>query len=256
MSEVTQVAAPVVQTDSAVTEVPTVDTAITEQEIKQDEPVIEKTFSQAEVDALIQKRLRKAESAWTRKQLAQVQEAQRTTNLQAPDRQAYRDDESFNQATLQHQIELQAEKLYQQRLEAQRQEERASKFQERAEKVADKYADFDSAMITLTTLPIKDDVAQVMSDVFADSEAGADVAYFLAKNPSKAVQIGKMSVVQAARELLKLETELASKPKPASKAPDPINPVGSRGKSSTSLPSDDDDIQTWMRKERERVAKR
>jgi hypothetical protein len=67
-----------------------------------------------------------------------------------------------------------------------------------------------------------------------------------------------MSPVKAARELARLEAELASKPKAQpSKAPEPIRPVGSRGAgSSSSLPSDDDDIATWMRKERERTQRR
>ena len=67
-----------------------------------------------------------------------------------------------------------------------------------------------------------------------------------------------MTPVKAARELTRIEAEILAKPKAQpSNAPEPITPVGSRGKSSTStMPSDDDDIDTWMRKERERMRRR
>jgi len=63
-----------------------------------------------------------------------------------------------------------------------------------------------------------------------------------------------MSAIGAAVELSKLERELATPKARPSNAPEPITPVGTRGRASTSnLPSDDDDIDTWMKKERKRT---
>jgi hypothetical protein len=135
---------------------------------------------------------------------------------------------------------------------AQEAERRQEAFIEKAEKAAERFPDFH-AVVSNPNLHIND----AMVEFIAESDLGADVAYYLGKNPMKASVIAQMSPVKAARELAKLESELAARPKATpSKAPEPIKPVGSRGSSGTALPSDDDDIETWMRKERERMRKR
>jgi hypothetical protein len=97
-----------------------------------------------------------------------------------------------------------------------------------------------------------------MTEFIAESDLGADVAYYLGKNPGKAHEISQLSTIRAARELGKIESELAARPKAnPSKAPEPISPVGQRGKASvSSLPSDSDDIDTWMKKEQARMRSR
>jgi hypothetical protein len=129
-------------------------------------------------------------------------------------------------------------------------EQRSEAFIEKAEKASERYPDFN-AVVSNPNLPINDGMAEFI----ADSDLGPDIAYFLGKNPSKAAQIAELSPIKAARELSRLEAEIAAKPKAQpSKAPEPINPVGSRSKTvASTLPSDDDDIDTWMRKERERL---
>ena len=97
-----------------------------------------------------------------------------------------------------------------------------------------------------------------MAEFISESDLGADVAYFLGKNPAKAAEIAGLTPMKAARELSRIESELAARPKATpSKALEPISPVGVRGKaSSSSLPSDSDDIDTWMRKEQARMRAR
>ena len=245
--EVAGTPAPVVTDDvKTVPDTPEATAANGDVETKEQAP--EKTFTQAEVDALIQKRLLKEERRVHRRAEAQLREQQAARVAQvAPQRDEFRDDDEFAQAQIDHLAAKRAEQILKDREQAQRQEQRAETFMEQAEKASERFPDFQT-VVSNPALQINDHMAEFI----AESELGADVAYYLGKNPMKASQIAKLSAVGAARELGRIETELASKPKATpSNAPDPIRPVGTRGKSSTStLPSDDDDIDTWMKKER------
>lgn len=219
-------------------------------EVDKQEQAKERVFTQAELDAAIQKRLVKEQRRIERQLREQL--AQQAT-AQPPKREAFQDDEAFLRAQIEHQAEQLARQKIEERTKAEQAEKLAESFQEKAEKAAERYPDFQ-AVVGNPALPIND----AMAEFIAESDHGPDVAYFLGKNPMKAAQIAQMTPVKAARELARIETELAAKPKATpSKAPDPITPVGSRGKSAAStLPSDDDDIETWMRKERERMRRR
>ena len=221
-------------------------------EPKQDEPA--KTFTQAEVDALIQKRLLKEERRVHRRIEQQLREQKQSEVLKTePRRDDFRDDEAFTQAQIDHLAERKAAEKLAERERAQQQEKVAESFLEKAEKAQERYPDYH-AVVGNPTLAINEG----MVEFIADSEHGADVAYYLGKNPMKAAQIAQMSPIKAARELSRIESEIASKPKAnPSKAPEPISPVGTRGKASSSpLPSDEDDIETWMKKEQARSRRR
>jgi hypothetical protein len=207
-----------------------------------------KTFSQAELDAIVAREKAKAE----RKAFREALRAQSQQPKQEPKREAFANDEAYTRAQLEHLAEQKAAEKLQERERAQEAERRQEAFIEKAEKAAERFPDFH-AVVSNPNLHIND----AMVEFIAESDLGADVAYYLGKNPMKASVIAQMSPVKAARELAKLESELAARPKATpSKAPEPIKPVGSRGSSGTALPSDDDDIETWMRKERERMRKR
>jgi len=221
-------------------------------EPKQDEQP--KTFTQAEVDALIQKRLLKEERRVHRRIEQQLREQKQAEVLKTePRRDDFRDDEAFTQAQIDHLAEKRAAEKLAERERAQQQERVAESFLEKAEKAQERYPDYH-AVVGNPSLAINEG----MVEFIAESDLGADVAYFLGKNPMKAAQIAQMSPIKAARELSRIEAEIASKPKAnPSKAPEPISPVGTRGKSSVSaLPSDDDDIDTWMKKEQARSRRR
>lgn len=90
-----------------------------------------------------------------------------------------------------------------------------------------KYADFEDVARD-PTLPI----TPVIRDVLAECEAPEDVAYYLGKNRQTAVQLSRMNPIQAARAVAMIEHEIkaarANPPEPKiTKAPAPINPVGS-----------------------------
>jgi hypothetical protein len=217
-------------------------------ETKQEEPA--KTFTQAEVDAMVQKRLLKEERRVHRRIEQQLREQQQSRALEAPSRDEFRDDDAYVQAQIEHLAEKRAAEKLAERERISQQEKLSDSFLEKAEKASERYADFN-LVVSNPTLSINEGMAEFI----AESDHGPDVAYFLGKNPLKASQISRMSPIMAARELTRIEADIASKPTPKpSRAPEPISPVGSRGKaSSSSLPSDDDDIETWMRKERDRL---
>lgn len=221
-------------------------------EQKQEEPA--KTFTQAEVDAMVQKRLLKEERRVHRRVEQQLREQQQQAVLQVePKRDEFRDDDAYLRAQVEHLAEVRAAEKLVEREKAKEAEQRSESFIEKAEKATERYPDFQ-AVVSNPTLSINESMAEFISE----SDQGADVAYFLGKNPLKASEISRMSPVKAARELTRIESELAARPKAnPSKAPEPINPVGQRGKASvSSLPSDSDDIDTWMRKEAARARNR
>lgn len=208
-------------------------------------------FTQAEMDAAIQKRLLKEERRVHRRIEQQMREqAESKIREVEPERESYRDEEAYLQAQIEHLAEKRAEEKLSQRERAMSVEKSRDAFTERAEKAEERYPDFQT-VVGNPALSINEGMAEFISD----SDAGPDVAYYLGKNPMKALQIAQMSPFKAARALMEIEKDISSKPqaKP-SKAPEPITPVGSRGKSSSSsLPSDEDDIATWMRKEAQRT---
>jgi hypothetical protein len=211
-------------------------------EEKQAEPA--KTFTQAEVDALVQKRLLKEERRVHRRIEQQLRQTQQAEALRPPQREAFRDDNSFLQAHVEHLAEQKAAEKLEQRKQAEEAERRQEAFLEKAEKVAERYPDFQ-AVVSNPTLPIND----AMAEYIADSDHGADLAYHLGKNPMKAAQIAQLSPIKAARELARIESELSQKQaRPVSKAPAPITPIAGVGASSKS-PSEmtDAEFAKWRR---------
>lgn len=137
--------------------------------------------------------------------------------------------------------------------EAKRNAEAASKakadsWQERIEAARDKYEDFDDALESIT-VPITDAVQEAI----LESPMGADIAYHLANNPKELQRLGKLSAVQAAIEIGKLEAKLTT-PKPAEKkpkvsaAPDPIKPVGSKTTTTTKSLYEIDDFTEYVKR--------
>lgn len=103
---------------------------------------------------------------------------------------------------------------------------RVEAFRDQAEEAKKVYADFDQVVALASDRRF---VSDDLSLMILESDQSADLAYHLGKNPALAVQLSQMSPVAAARELGRIEATLAPpKPKTATKAPDPINPVTGR----------------------------
>ena len=94
-----------------------------------------------------------------------------------------------------------------------------------------KYADFEEVAFDRTASHI----TPMIVDILADCDHPADVAYYLAKNRVEGVAISKMTPLQAARAITRIEDKLTgSTPPPpikpnTTKAPPPINALGSGG---------------------------
>lgn len=252
--EVAGTPAPVVTDDVKTTVPDTPEATAANGEVEKQEQAPEKVFTQAEVDALIQKRLLKEERRVHRRIEAQQREQQVSRVAQIePKRDEFRDDDAYQQAQIDHLAAKRAEQILTEREQAKQLEQRAETFMDQAEKASERYADFQT-VVSNPALSINNDMAEFI----AESEMGADVAYYLGKNPIKAAQIAKLSAIGAYRELTRIEAELASKPKAQpSNAPEPIKPVGTRGKpASSALPSDEDPIDVWMKKEHARARAR
>ena len=179
----------------------------------------EKKYSQAEIDAMIGKRLAREQRKWEREQAQRAAEKQVVpTDLPSPDQfQSPNDYAEF--------IRAEAEKLVQQREAAKQQTQVLESYQEREEQARDKYDDFEQVAYN-PNLPI----TTVMAETIQHSEIGPELAYYLGSNPKDAERISRLSPYLQAKEIGKIEAKLADNPpaKKTTSAPAPISPVKAR----------------------------
>lgn len=132
-------------------------------------------------------------------------------------------------------------------------EARNATWQEKLVRGREKYDDFDDAMTA--NVP----VSPPMAEVLMNSDVGADLAYYLGKNPAEAVRIAKLSPIAAARALGMIEARLETVPTaaaPASAAasakPRPPTPVAG-GKADITTKSPDQmsfqEYKAWRNKQ-------
>lgn len=115
-------------------------------------------------------------------------------------------------------------------------------YQEKIAEFKKSAEDFDEAMEDVNHVNMPRHVQQLI----LESEQGPELTYALAKNPQEFERICKLSPIAAARELGRFESKLnpqtvekKSEETKTTKAPAPINPVGSKS-TSTSQKSPDD----------------
>lgn len=115
------------------------------------------------------------------------------------------------------------------------------------------FPDFDDAVKNLQLVG----VTREFLELATTSDASAKLLHHLGTDLEEAARIASLPPVQMARELTKLDIKLSqpAPAKPVSKAPAPINAIGSGAASDNDL-RDDLPIDEWMRRERERMAKR
>lgn len=212
----------------------------------------ERTFSQKELDEILEKRLgkerRKREEIERRLRITEElhlkgrdgqQPAQRQDELQVgkePKREEFDTYEQFIEARAEWRAEQAAERRITER-EKKAQEsaakEQAAKeaeaFRKRMKDSAKGLEDYDDVMAEATR-----DASQPVSRIFADAldglEAPARVLYELARNQDEAERIASLPLARQARELTLLDMKLKQQPQPQrSRAPSPIDPVGGKG---------------------------
>jgi hypothetical protein len=97
------------------------------------------------------------------------------------------------------------------------------------------FPDFDAALGNLQMVG----VPREFLEFTAASDAGAKLIHHLGKDLDEAARITSLPPVQMARELTRLELKLSQpQPKPVSKVPAPITPVGGVGSASSKDPAD------------------
>ena len=125
-------------------------------------------------------------------------------------------------------------------------------WEEKAEAAGTKYDDFDEVVGELQ--PNTPFVMALMRE-----ENGADVAYFLGKNPKEASKLLGLEPIDQILAVGRLAAKIASEPtvaKKPSKAPPPIEPVSGKAAVPTDDISPDDDMKTFIRKREKQLGRR
>ena len=239
-------------------------TAVPGAEAKPEENKPERTFSQKELDDILEKRLakerRKREELSRRLQVTE-ELALRGRDRQdpqpakpqadgAPKREDFPDYESYIEAK----AEWKAEKKVEERFAKHKEEEGRSRtqaeqqklekdFRAHAAKLATEVEDFEETMSS-SDAPLTE---AMKSAIVTAGEIGPRIAYHLAKNPQEAERIASLPDSRQAAEIGKLEMKLsapeAKTTKPSS-APKPITPLGGKSPAADDEP-DPKDTKAW-----------
>lgn len=150
-----------------------------------------------------------------------------------PRPEQYSDAFEYNEALTEYKINQRMEQKEREAEQARLQEQRlnqAKTFAEREQAVRAELPDYDD-MIASSDVMISDQV----KDAILESDIGPKIIYHLAENPEIAEKINKMSLVNALKEVGKIEARLEKAPESkaevkaveVSKAPRPISPLKS-----------------------------
>lgn len=106
-------------------------------------------------------------------------------------------------------------------------------------------------------------ITESMAEIIMDSDISAELAYHLGKNRQVALNLSRLSPLQQAREIGRIEAKLAAKPTPAStsNAPPPAPRLGGASDAGTGAKPDTPDSDKlsdaeWTRRRTQQVAKR
>lgn len=214
--------------------------------------VKDKAFTQKELDALITKRLAREQRKWEREFASKLEESKASNKSLNID-----DYENINDyaETL---AEQKAQELLHQK-EAKRQfDSLMSAYEDSEEKARDKYSDFDDT-VSARNLTI----TEHMGDAILASDDGAEILYYLGRNPKLADKIAQLSPTIQAKEIGKIEARLLDTPniKKVSSAPAPISGAKANGSSNAVYDTTDArsvksmSIDEWIKAENARAAK-
>lgn len=245
---------------------PTTETATeqVEQVTQAEQP---KTFTQSELDALVQKRVAREQRRYNReigelKGRLQGLETQRQPQPQAPKELRQEDFGSYDdfiearakKAALDAVSNFEAQRATHTRQseEQNRLKELDRQFTESEDSARERFEDYDE-VIDATVRPgmLKPQILEY----FAEVENGAELLYHLANEPKELARIAKLSPTAAIRELTKRESLIEQTERRTSKAPPPTRPLPGSTAQPNSVPSERDDMETWIRKRRAQVYK-
>lgn len=208
-----------------------------------------KTFSQEELDAAIGKRLAREQRKWERERVQPVVQQAPVTPEQ------FASNEDYVEAL----ADQRAEQKLAEREQRKQQAEILETYHDKEEEVRAKYEDFEQVAYN-PNLPI----TTVMAQSIQASDNGPEVAYHLGANPREAERISRLSPIMQAKEIGKIEAQLAANPpvKKTSNAPAPISPVSARTTGSPAYDTTDPrsiksmSTSEWIEAERARQVKK
>jgi hypothetical protein len=184
-----------------------------------------------------------------------MERMQRQTRQQPPSDEPVRDNFDSDLAYLEARQDYKIQKVSldrdEQSRQAQRQAMQASWTQKENEARA-KYSDFDEVIAEV----IPNEFPPAADNAIATSELGAELLYYLEKNPQEKNQLmQKTNPVDQIRAVGQIEAKImASKVKPAPKvpaAPAPIKPIGGSG-GNVEIPGSKLDDKEWFKRDNER----
>jgi hypothetical protein len=228
-------------------ETPSEDTVESQEEPKPQAD--EKKFTQSELDEIIQKRIAKESARAERRALkvyadklekmaAERQTIQTTPSPDGkPTMAQYANVEDYVEAVSDWKLNQR-----EQQTQKQQAEEQQKQFLDKTEKIyaqAEKIRGFDRD--AFDDLPLTNAIAQAI----VDSEVAPKLMAYFVNNPEDVSRIANLNPVRQIAEIGKLEakvSEVAVKPVTVSKAPAPIEPIGTRG-SSNKDPSEMTDLE-------------
>lgn len=215
----------------------------------------EKKYSQAEIDAMISKRLAREQRKWEREQQQRAAETQVVKAPSTASVDQFESPEAYAEALAYQR----AEELIAKREAAKQQSQILESYQEREDAIRDKYDDFEQVAYN-PKLPVTD----VMAQTIQSSDIGPELAYYLGSNPKDAERISRLPPFAQAKEIGKIEAKLSDNPpvKKTTSAPAPISPVTARSSGSPAFDTTDPrstktmtDSQ-WIEAERRRQVKK
>lgn len=223
----------------------------------EDQQQEEKKFTQAEIDAIISKRLAKEQRKWER-------ERTRETSKYVSQTQVAHDNLSVDQfESPEAYAEALAERKAQELVEKRERERKAAEIMEtyhdKEEELRNKYDDFDQVVYNPSLT-----ITNVMAETIKESDVGPEVAYYLGSNPKEAARISRLSPFLQAKEIGKIEVKLTENPptKKVSSAPAPITPITVKTSGNVSYDTTDPrsvkamSTSEWIEAERQRQIKK
>lgn len=198
------------------------------------EKPVKKPGIQSRIDELTRARHQaEREAAFWREQAAKSQPS--SADAPKPTKADFQDDEAYFEALADYKAEQKVQQFSQQTQAERAQEAEAKQTATRFDLYRERVTQSAEAMPDYQEVVGQSDVpaAPHVLESILDSDVGPQLAYHLAKNPDVAERLNDMTPVQAARELGRLEAQLAQPKADAStppakrttNAPAPINPV-------------------------------
>ena len=167
-----------------------------------------------------------------------------------PRLEQFQDYESYTQALVDWRVEQRERTRQQQAVQADL-ANKAKSYQAKAEEARQRYTDYDDVVNDYDG-PVSVNLQRAL----VESDLGPDVAYYLGQNIDTLEKLNTMDALNVGREIGKIEARIAAQHSnklagsKITKAPPPVNPVGSSKVASTVNPDDMsfEDYKEWRRK--------